>query len=245
MADIIEEINLFENKGPRYSLPIFEGPLDLLLYLIDRNELDIYDIPIALITKQYNQYLSRMKELNLHIAADFITMAATLIYIKSYMLLPRSEPVKEGEEEDPKEVLLRQLVEHKKFLELGQMLGDKENLSSNQFYRIGLPSEESSLALCDVQVWDLVKALKDVLQRAEDRGKKIILLDQKNLSDKISEIMEVLKDKPTAMFDELLKELTRSEVVVTFMAILELARKRVVVLFQEVPFSPIRIVKSK
>ncbi len=245
MADIVEEINLFENKGPRYSLPVFEGPLDLLLYLIDRNEIDIYDIPIAFITRQYNQYLSRMKELNLYIAADFISMAAALIYIKSYMLLPKSEMVREGEEEDPREVLVRQLVEHRKFLDLGQMLGEKENLMCNHYYRTELPVEEGSLAVCDVQVWDLVTALKDVIQRAEDRGKKIILLDGKNLSEKIEEIIEILKEKPSAMFEELLKELTRGEIVVTFLAILELARKRVIMLFQEVPFSPIKIIKRK
>ncbi|MCX7831115.1 MAG: segregation/condensation protein A [Acidobacteria bacterium] len=159
MVEIVDEINLFESKEPRYTLPVFEGPLDLLLYLIDRNELDIYDIPISLITNQYNLYLSRMKELNLYIAADFISMAATLIYIKSQMLLPKSQIESAPEEEDPREILVRQLVEHRKFLEIGQMLGEKEALSSNQFYRTETSDEENSLAVYNVEVWDLVSAL--------------------------------------------------------------------------------------
>ncbi|MFB3850770.1 MAG: ScpA family protein [Acidobacteriota bacterium] len=244
MVEIVEEINLFDTKEPRYSLPVFEGPLDLLLYLIDRNELDIYDIPISLITRQYNQYISRMKELNLYIAADFINMAATLIYIKSQMLLPKSALSVEQEEEDPREILVKQLVEHKKFLEIGQMLGEKEALTSNQFYRTLTPSEENSLAVYDVGVWDLVTSLKEIVRRAEDRGKKIILIDEKNLNEKIDEIMEFLKEKKSAVFDELLKEITRSEMVITFLALLELARKRAVVLFQEIPFSPIRVAKK-
>lgn len=244
MVEIVEEINLFDAKEPRYSLPVFEGPLDLLLYLIDRNELDIYDIPISLITRQYNQYISRMKELNLYIAADFINMAATLIYIKSQMLLPKSALSVEQEEEDPREILVKQLVEHKKFLEIGQMLGEKEALTSNQFYRTLTPSEENSLAVYDVGVWDLVTSLKEIVRRAEDRGKKIILIDEKNLNEKIDEIMEFLKEKKSAVFDELLKEITRSEMVITFLALLELARKRAVVLFQEIPFSPIRVAKK-
>lgn len=244
MVEIVEEINLFDTKEPRYSLPVFEGPLDLLLYLIDRNELDIYDIPISLITRQYNQYISRMKELNLYIAADFISMAATLIYIKSQMLLPKSPISVEQEEEDPREILVKQLIEHRKFLEIGQMLGEKEALSSNQFYRTLTPSEENSLAVYDVGVWDLVTSLREIVRRAEDRGKKIILIDEKNLNDKIDEIMELLKEKKSAVFDELLKEITKSEIVITFLALLELARKRAVVLFQEIPFSPIRVAKK-
>lgn len=244
MVDIVEEITLFDSKEPRYTLPVFEGPLDLLLYLIEKNELDIYDIPISLITRQYNLYLSRMKELNLYIAADFISMAATLIYIKSQMLLPQNPLSVEQEKEDPRETLVKQLVEHRKFLEISQMLAEKESLSSNQFFRVSPLNQENSLAVYDVGVWDLVTSLRDIVRRAQDRGKKIILIDEKNLNDKINEIMELLKEKKSAVFDELLKEITKNEIVITFLALLELARKRAVILFQEIPFSPIRVAKK-
>lgn len=243
MINFEEEKNYTDNREPRYILPVFEGPLDLLLYLIDRNELDIYDIPISLITNQYNNYLSRMKELNLYIAADFISMAATLIYIKSQMLLPKSEIAKDTQEDDPREILVKQLIEHKKYLEIGRMLEEKEILSSNHFFRT-LPANEEGFLTYDLGVWDLVRALKEVVKRAEERGKKIILIDEKNLNDKINEIIEFLKEKKTTLFDELLKENSKSEIVITFLALLELSRKRAVVIYQEIPFSPIRVVKK-
>ena len=239
------EVFIEEESDLRYTLPIFEGPLDLLLYLIEKNELDIYDIPISLITGQYLDYLSKMKELNLFIAADFISMASNLIYIKSQMLLPKINSSLIEEEKDPREQLVEQLLLRKKFLEAGEFLAEQENLVSNQFYRIE-KSYEEGFSSYDVGVWDLVFALKEILKRAEDRGSKIILIEERNLADKIEEIMGFFKERKTAFFEELLMgKINLQEIVVTFIAILELAKKREVVLIQDVPFTPIRVVRKR
>ncbi len=234
-----------EESDLRYTLPIFEGPLDLLLYLIEKNELDIYDIPISLITGQYLDYLSRMKELNLFIAADFISMASNLIYIKSQMLLPKINSPLIEEEKDPREQLVEQLLLRKKFFEAGEFLSEKENLVSNQFYRTE-KSYEEGFSSYDVGVWDIVSALKEIIKRAKDRGSKVILIEERNLADKIGEIMEFFNERKTAFFEELLMgRINLEEIVITFIAILELAKKREVVLIQDVPFTPIRIVRKK
>jgi segregation and condensation protein A len=239
------EVFIEEESDLRYTLPIFEGPLDLLLYLIEKNELDIYDIPISLITGQYLDYLSKMKELNLFIAADFISMASNLIYIKSQMLLPKINSSLIEEEKDPREQLVEQLLLRKKFLEAGEFLAEQENLVSNQFYRIE-KSYEEGFSSYDVGVWDLVFALKEILKRAEDRGSKIILIEERNLADKIEEIIGFFKERKTAFFEELLMgKINLQEIVVTFIAILELAKKREVVLIQDVPFTPIRVVRKR
>ena len=239
------EVFIEEESDLRYTLPIFEGPLDLLLYLIEKNELDIYDIPISLITGQYLDYLSKMKELNLFIAADFISMASNLIYIKSQMLLPKINSSLIEEEKDPREQLVEQLLLRKKFLEAGEFLAEQENLVSNQFYRIE-KSYEEGFSSYDVGVWDLVAALKEILKRAEDRGSKVILIEERNLADKIEEIMGFFKERKTAFFEELLMgKINLQEIVVTFIAILELAKKREVVLIQDVPFTPIRVVRKR
>lgn len=239
------EVFIEEESDLRYTLPIFEGPLDLLLYLIEKNELDIYDIPISLITGQYLDYLSKMKELNLFIAADFISMASNLIYIKSQMLLPKINSSLIEEEKDPREQLVEQLLLRKKFLEAGEFLAEQENLVSNQFYRIE-KSYEEGFSSYDVGVWDLVAALKEILKRAEDRGSKVILIEERNLADKIEEIMEFFKERKTAFFEELLMgKINLQEIVVTFIAILELAKKREVVLIQDVPFTPIRVIRKR
>ena len=239
------EVFIEEESDLRYTLPIFEGPLDLLLYLIEKNELDIYDIPISLITGQYLDYLSKMKELNLFIAADFISMASNLIYIKSQMLLPKINSPLIEEEKDPREQLVEQLLLRKKFLEAGEFLSEQENLVSNQFYRME-KSYDEGFSSYDVGVWDLVAALKEILKRAEDRGSKVILIEERNLADKIEEIMEFFKERKTAFFEELLMgKINLQEIVVTFIAILELAKKREVVLIQDVPFTPIRVVRKR
>lgn len=248
--DVREEIvKPSEQAGeaePRYALPVFEGPLDLLLYLIDKNELDIYDIPIALITEQYNRYLSRMKDLNLYIAADFITMAASLINIKSQMLLPRHTREEEAAPEDPRQALVDQLLEHRKLIEAGHILGEKEALAINQFRRRECAGAGESLDTYDLEVWDLVSAIKNIIQRMESKGDKVILVEEKNIADKMEEILTILKERSTALFTDLRgADVGRFGTVLTFVAILEMAKKRVVNLFQDVPFGPIRVLLKK
>jgi segregation and condensation protein A len=246
-AGINKTLELMEESEPRYSLPVFEGPLDLLLYLIDKNELDIYDIPIALITEQYNKYISKMKELNLYIAADFINMAATLIHIKSQTLLPKHAKEEEAAEAaDPRQVLIEQLLEHRKMVEASHILGEKEALTINQFYRRECSGGPGSLDSYDLEVWDLVRAIKDVFQRIEGKNENIILVEEKNIADKMEEIIDILKGRTTSLFSDILpRKSTKIESVLTFLAILELAKKRIVNLFQDIPFGPIRILIKK
>lgn len=245
-TEIIKVTEIGVEAEPRYSLPVFEGPLDLLLYLIDKNELDIYDIPIALITEQYNRYLSKMKELNLYIAADFIMMAATLINIKSQTLLPRHTKEEPVEAEDPRQALVDQLLEHRKMIEAGHILGEKEALTINQFWRKQCAGGEESLDSYDLEVWDLVSALKKVIQRIDTSSDKVILMEEMNIAQKMDEILTLLKVRATALFTDLLgKNRGRLETVLTFVAVLEMAKKRTVNLFQDVPFGPIRVLLKK
>lgn len=234
-------------EGPRYSLPVFEGPLDLLLYLIQKNEIDIRDIPIVLVTAQYAQYLEQMKELDLDVAADFILMAATLIHIKSRMLLPVPKEA-EGEEpwEDPRQPLVEQLLEYQRFREIARLLQEREEVSSAQFSRLlggeweGLDPEASSL---DVDLFDLVQALQGVLKRAADRKERLVYAPEVSLTAKINAVLERLEEHGSLLFTELFEEdVTRMDIVVTFLALLELAKQRVVQVFQEVPLGPFRVV---
>ena len=234
-------------EGPRYSLPLFEGPLDLLLYLIQKNEIDIRDIPIVLITEQYGEYLAQMKELDLDIAADFILMAATLIHVKSRMLLPVPKEA-EGEEalEDPRQPLVEQLIEYQRFREIARLLQEREEVSSAQFSRLlgdeweGLDPEASSL---DVDLFDLVQALQGVLKRAADRKERLVYAPEVSLTAKINAVLERLEEHGSLLFTELFEEdVTRMDIVVTFLALLELAKQRVVQVFQETPLGPFRVV---
>lgn len=241
-----EEIHFAETSDIKYHLPIFRGPLDLLLYLIEINEIDIYDIPISLITKQYNDYLSKMKELNLFIAADFLNMASTLIYIKSQMLLPIPKNESNEIEEDPRKELVKQLIEHRKFLEVSDFLMEREEISINEFYREKPLEDENYLAGYDLNVWDLVLSLKEILKRAEDSGRKVILIEEKSITQKSEEILSFLKERKRTYFHNLISNLpSLSEIVLTFITLLELAKNGLIKIFQEAPFSPLLITLEK
>src|ERR671914_1899062 len=151
----------------------FEGPLDLLLHLIKRHELNIYDIPITLITKQYLEYIDLMQELNLDVAGEFLVMAATLIHIKSRTLLPRPDPAQEDPEEDPREALIRRLLEHQKFKAAAELLHEKETLRSAQWARPDARIEEIAgddyEPEIEVDLFSLLSAFKQVLERARER----------------------------------------------------------------------------
>ncbi|MEW6758229.1 MAG: segregation/condensation protein A [Acidobacteriota bacterium] len=232
-------------KAPRFHLPVFEGPLDLLLYLIQKDEIDIYDIPIVEITSQYEAYLEAMRDLDLDVAADFILMAATLIHIKSRMLLPA--PKEEGGEpaEDPRLPLVEQLLEYQRFKEVARLLTEREEVATAQYVRaagLGDAADGSETGL-EVDLYDLVEALQSVLKRVADRRERIVFVPEISLASRINEVLERLEAHGSLLFVELFDEgMTRAHVVVTFLAILELAKQRVVRLFQEGPFHPIRVV---
>jgi segregation and condensation protein A len=228
------------------KLDIFEGPLDLLLYLIRKNELDIYNIPMALITEQYLEHLEMMKALNLDLAGEYLVLAATLIHIKSRMLLPVEEGAGDTEEEqDPRAELVRQLLEYQAFKEVALNLDKRTLLDRDVFKRI-LPADENpdepEEAMMEVSLFELIEAFKLVVVRIDKEDLLEIDTERISLSDRINEILEDLSREKSLSFTDLLKaSRTRKSIIYTLLAILELMKMRVVRAFQSDPFGPIRI----
>jgi segregation and condensation protein A len=236
------------------ALPIrldnFEGPLDLLIHLIRKNEVNIYDIPIALITRQYLDTIQLMQELDLDIAGDYLVMAATLIHIKSKMLLPRPETAAgvEGDEEDPRDALVRRLLEHQKFKAAAELLHEREQLRSAQWQR---PDERvAELAGDDyepeleVDLFSLLIAFQAVVQRAKLRPKVLLPPEQVPVEVRIEELLTRLSEHEACGFDELFADVNdRAGLIVTFLALLEMIRLKLVRVFQAGSFGPIRVYK--
>ena len=230
----------------KVELDVFEGPLDLLLYLIKQDEVDIYDIPIERITNQYMQYLDVMKMLDLNIAGEFIVMAATLMMIKSRMLLPVEERPEMEDEEDPRWDLVRQLVEYKKFKDAAAHLGDLEVRQENMFSRSGEGIQlgpEPDIALEDVSIFDLITAFNEALRKAPREELKEIFAERFTVAEKIDLIIGVMRDKGKASLSRLLAGMThRYEMVCTFLAILALIRLKQVRAKQSDHFGDIDLV---
>ncbi|MBI5492528.1 MAG: segregation/condensation protein A [Deltaproteobacteria bacterium] len=212
------------------KLDIFEGPLDLLLHLIKKSEVDIYDIPIATITGQYLEYIEMMKEMNLDVAGEFLVMAATLVHIKSKMLLPIDEEAVEEEDDgvDPREELIRRLLEYQRYKEAAKDLNERLIVGRDVFLRgpeIPIEGLEEGAGFMSVSVFDLMEALKGILARAPKERKIDLTSERFRIADKINYVMEVLNREKSAAFTSLFEEsATRGEIVVTFLAILELAK---------------------
>ncbi len=237
----------------KVSLEVFEGPLDLLLYLIRKDEVDIYDIPVARIADEYAAYLETMKMLDLNLAGEFLVMAATLSYIKSRMLLPaEARPEEdsggaEGEEgRDPRWDLVRQLLAYKKFKDAASSLLELERRRQNMFGTAGAPLlPESALAkgertLGDIGIFDLIRAFHEVLERAPVEPIGEIEPIRWRVSDKIDEILRVANAKGRVGFSSLFTpQSPRGEIIVTFLALLELLRLRQVVASQDAAFGEI------
>jgi segregation and condensation protein A len=231
------------------KLDIFEGPLDLLLYLIRKNEVDIYDIPIALITEQYLEYLDLMTVLNLDIAGDFLVMAATLAKIKSKMLLPPSVDSEEGEEEDdPRAELMEHLLEYQQYKEVADRLKNRELLEKDIFTRTQIeehiPELDKNSAVIEASLFDLVDALKKVIERKDLPGNLMeVAVEKISVRDKIGEILSTVKENQQIIFQSLFDGLsTKYEIVVAFLALLELIRLRAIKVFQVHPHGEIRII---
>ena len=228
----------------------FEGPLELLLHLIKKNEINIYDIPIALITQQYIETLDLMKSLNLAIAGEFLVMAATLIHIKSKTLLPPSE-IEEGlEEGDPRQELVWRLLEYQKFKDAAEQLEQREGLWREIFRREPSPSPEllpEEIPLVDVTLYDLLDALKNVLLRLPDNKKLLqVTADELSVKDRMQFLMERMENIETILFDELFEGVfTRNAVVVTFLALLEVIRLGLIQVLQGDVCGPLRLLKTK
>src|SRR6185503_16952626 len=214
----------------KVKLEVFEGPLDLLLFLIKRDEIDIYDISIERITRQYLEYLKAFKELNIEVAGEFMVMAANLIYMKSRSLLPvdQQPPDEEAEEDDPRWELIRQLVEYKKFKEAAAALGQREALQSSVFARMAESTEPpAERPLGEVSIFDLINAFSNVLKRIASKSEDLreIFAENFSVSDKIDLIMKMTGSGVPLKFTELFSgAASRGEIVVTFLALLELVR---------------------
>ncbi len=229
------------------KLDIFEGPLDLLLYLIKKNEIDIYNIPIALVTEQYLEYLKMIKALNLDLAGEYLVMASTLIHIKSRMLLPPPEEPEE-EEEDPRAELVRQLLEHKTFKEIATDLGNRPLLERDVFTRAAVLPEEikeptgDEEELTEVSVFELIEAFHRILSQMDKKDFMEIDLEKLSLTDIINEIMDSLTVTKNLNFEDLLGgRKDRRRIIYTFLALLELIKLRMVKAYQTSIFGVIRI----
>ncbi|MFZ5907268.1 MAG: segregation and condensation protein A [Nitrospirota bacterium] len=227
------------------KIPVFEGPFDLLLHLIRENKLDIYDIPIARITSQYLEYIEIMKELNLEIAGEFLVMAATLIYIKSRMLLPPDEEAYAEEMEDPRAELVQKLIEYQKFKEAAGELRMREEEWIKVYRRDSLleeEEEEGELYLFDINLFDLLDSFKRILEKAPP---EVISITKETLTvkDRMSVIMEILEGQDTVRFEDFFpEEMTRIQLIVTFVALLELIRLGLARAYQEREFGNIWVI---
>ena len=230
----------YENK-----LDVFEGPLDLLLYLIKKNEIDIYNIPIAAITEEYLKHLEVMKSLNLDLAGEYLVMASSLVHIKSKMLLPVPEDAVEGEEEDPRAELVRQLLEYKAFKEVALNLGNRSLLGRDVFKREGFPERELDVEdqqLVELNIFELIEAFQRVLSTMKKEDIMEIEGERISLTDTINEILEKLGSEKDVTFTGLLGEgFSRRRLVYTFLAVLELIKLRLIRAYQAHPFGAIRI----
>ena len=227
------------------KLDIFEGPLDLLLYLIKKNEVDIYNIPIAVITEQYLNHMEIMRSMNLDLAGEYLVLAATLLNIKSKMLLPPEEK-EEGEEEqpDPRAELVRQLLEYQTFKEAAFNLGQRTLLERDVFKRGIVPEvkTEPEEELIEVDLFQLVEAFREIVSGLKDEDLMEIDTEKMSLSDRIHEIMERLSVEKSMHFRDLLADVhDRRMIIYTLLAILELMKMRIVKAYQTHAFGPIRI----
>lgn len=234
----------------KVQLEVFEGPLDLLLYLIKRDELDIYDIPIERITTQYMQYLEMMKMLDLAIAGEFLVMAATLMMIKSRMLLPvEDRPELEAEEEDPRWDLVRQLVEYKKFKDAADHLEALALQREDIFIREGEHVQlgpEPEVALQDVSIFDLISAFNEALKRVKKEDLTELFSDRYTVAEKVDYLNNLLRREKRASLSALFAGMThRYEMVCTFLAILELIRLKQLRAVQSGPFGDIEIMANE
>jgi segregation and condensation protein A len=241
----------FESSPDAYQVKLesFEGPLDLLLHLIRRNELNIYDIPISLITEQYLGYIELMQELNLDVAGEFLVMASTLIHIKSRMLLPRPDPSQDDavEAEDPREALVRRLLEHQKYKAAAELLHDRETLRSAQFMRpdarVADAAGEDYEPELEVDLFSLLAAFRGVLERAARRPVMVLPPEQISIEARMQALLDRLSEHEACGFEDLFEDGdgSRAFLIVTFLALLEMIRLKLIRVFQSGGFGPIRV----
>lgn len=229
----------------RVQLENFEGPLDLLLHLIQQHELDVMNIPIAFVTEKYLEYILLMQEVNIDIASEYLVMAATLTHIKSKLLLPPDPSAVEEEEheteDDPRLELVRRLLEYQKYKLVAQQLADRSIFGRDVFGRgLAGPQAEGQAPLAPISLFKLLDSFQVVLRRAKTQIDHEIQLDRLSISDRINQLADVLRERAKLTFEELFDgQTTRAELVVTFLALLEMTRLRMTRLSQDEALGPI------
>jgi len=236
----------------KLKLEIFEGPLDLLLYLIKKDELDVRDIPISQVTEQYMEYIEMMQMLNLDIVGDFLVMAATLMQIKSKMLLPPDPSEVAAPEEDPRDELVQRLLEYKQFKEIAEDLKTKESFRQDLFARTVDAAESQRLreeakeTYLDVSLFELINAFKKALNKVSSKGVYEVTKEEFTVEQKIHDILHLLLEKTHVLLGGLFEQARgKLEIIVTFMAILELIRLKEVVVIQKTVFGEIEVLRNK
>jgi segregation and condensation protein A len=247
---VSEPLELEPREGQySVSLPTFEGPLDLLLHLCQKHELNILDIPIGFVTEKYLEYLAVMQLMQLDVASEYLLMAATLAHIKSKMLLPAPPPGQEDEaledEEDPRESLIRRLLEYQKYKQAAADLVSRGVAGRDVFLR-GVELEEAvktGLApLAEVPLYAIVEAFQGVLARSKVRLSHDIVADRISITDRIQELTEMLRARTRITFEDLFRDLTtKFDLVITFLALLEMTRLRMTHLVQTEPLAALYV----
>lgn len=226
---------------------VFEGPMDLLVHLIKKNEVDIYDIPIALITDQYLEYLEWMKSMNIDFAGDFIFMAATLAQIKSKTLLPRHEGIgDEDEAEDPRQEIARPLIEYLQIKSAAEKLAQRNLLGEDTFVRVPAgPAEFNPMpeeTFIHVGLFELIDAFQKILDKVPPEHRVDLTTDRISVKERITQLADILEQKGSASFSELFPEKpTKSDLIVTFLAVLEMVKLHLVKLVQHVQTGILRL----
>jgi segregation and condensation protein A len=229
----------------RVKLPSFEGPLDLLLYLIRKEEVSIYDIPIARITEQYLEHLRAMQEMDIGVAGEFLLMAATLIQIKSQMLLPRDPNAPEDLDEDPRAELVHQLLEHQKFKGVANVLHQRAMIETAAFTRASIETDQSNPEI-SATVFQLFEVFREVLNRRRAITEIEIARDEMTMGEKISQIKMIIAEKGEVRARDMFERArTRRELVLTFLAMLELVKELTIRLTQSATFGEIIITKRE
>jgi segregation and condensation protein A len=230
------------------SLPSFEGPLDLLLHLIQKHELDIFDIPVSFVTEKYLAYINLMQELSIDVASEYLVMAATLAHIKSKSLLPpeattEEEGLGDEEEGDPREELIRRLLEYQKYKQAAADLNERGALGRDVFLRGSkTPEADGPAPLAPVELWTLLDAFGKVLARAKVDLQHEVSFDRMSITDRITQLMEKLQGKPSCRFEDLFDgQRTRFDLIITFLALLEMTRLKMTRLYQPDPLAEIFI----
>ncbi|MBN1898482.1 MAG: segregation/condensation protein A [Spirochaetes bacterium] len=240
-----------EEKDTGYTVKLekFEGPMDLLLYLINKAEIDIYDIPIGEITEQYLKYINLMKKIDINVSAEFIVMAATLMYIKSKMLIPTDVEIEDEYFEDPRKELVEQILEYQKFKNAADDLKQKEEEVSNVFFR---PSSQMVMEFGDAENWvdvkllDLINIFSKFIEYTDTEDLGYILPERITVGTRIDQISEILKEKDQIDFQSLFVEKVEVwDVVVTFLAILEMIKQRKIFVKQHKLFGDIKIFRRE